>query len=329
MPSTHTLTQSVQMKTDGPAMSSTASFCVLPQNEQRGTWVGSSEEFDLLDTSELLSHVTPKSCPLSNGKGPVRARLTARALVLGAVVAATSVACAGSGLSKEQARQYVAASLSDQSELDAAAFTGSFCESDEGRRERIQGGGAVPSNAYAVGRMADDPLLNKLIAAGYVERKEEALTPGVAESIHPACKRDLCLECASISKYYVATYQLTPKGTELFLSAPVTEDEYMRLYNTGQNNGPFDDVQQEFGDDMPMRIFVVVATKTFDVTRTAVDMGNRTARVDYEWSWKPSPRIEKTVLRQMIPTGRSRASVQLKQLEDGWHLARDAEPMRQ
>jgi hypothetical protein len=268
--------------------------------------------------------VEPFAGSLRQGAG-----LTGRSLVAGAVIAATSIACAGSGLSKEEARQYVASSLSGQSDLHVAAFTGSFCESDEGRRERTQGSGAVPSNAYAFGRMADDPLLNKLIASGFVEKSEETLAPDAAESMHPACKRDLCPECASISKFYLTTYRLTPKGSALFLTAPINEDEFMALYNTGQNNGPFDDIQQEFGDDLPTRIFVVVATKAFDITRTEVDLGSQSARVDYEWSWKPSPRIEKTMMRQMIPTGRNRASVQLKKLEDGWHLARDAEPMRQ
>jgi len=246
-----------------------------------------------------------------------------------AVAAALSSACAGSGLSKDQAKPFVALSLSGDADLYLAAFTGSFCESDDGRRLRSQrsDGAAVPSNAYAFGRMADNSLLKTLVANGYVDLTEETLAPDAGEARHPACgKRDICSACPVISKYYTATYQLTPKGKDLFLTTPVTEDDFMSLYNSEPLLGPFDDVQQAFGDDMPSRISILVATKVFDVTGVATDSARKTARVDYEWYWKPAPRLDKTTFQQLIPKGRNRATVLLKQLDDGWHLERDAAP---
>jgi len=257
-------------------------------------------------------------------------RPSARDLVLGlALASAISGACGGLGLSKDQAKPFVALSLSGDTDLSLAAFTGAFCESDDGRRLRRQAtaGAAVPSNAYAFGRMAESSSLKTLVANGYVELKEETLAPDAAEASHPSCgKRDICRGCPVISKYYVAMYRLTQKGKDLFLETPVSEEEYVRLYNSGAIAGPFDDVQQAFGDDMPMRISLVIASKAFDVTGVTTDSTNKTAQVNYEWYWKPSSRIEKTGLQQLIPKGRSRATVQLKQLDDGWHLERDASP---
>jgi hypothetical protein len=88
-------------------------------------------------------------------------------------------------------------------------------------------------------------------------------------------------------------------------------------------------VQQNFGDDMPFTFSVTIGTKAFDVTNVTTDSNAKTARVDYEWYWKAAPRIEKTVLKAMIPPGRNRASDSLKQLDDGWHLERDDEPKLQ
>ena len=85
-------------------------------------------------------------------------------------------------------------------------------------------------------------------------------------------------------------------------------------------------MQQEFSDDMPLRISVVVATKAFDVTDVSTDPEKKTARVDFEWYWKPAPRIDKAMVQQLIPQARTRATVELKQLEDGWHLERDVIP---
>jgi hypothetical protein len=239
-----------------------------------------------------------------------------------------STACGGAGLSKEQAKPFVALSLANDADLQLASFVGSFCESDDGRRARLgpSGGASVPSNAQAFGHMANNALVKKLIAGGYVEVSEETLPPETAEARHPACgKRDVCAGCPVISKYYVTTYQLTSKGKSSFLVTPATEDEFTRLYNAGPINGPFDDVQQEFSDDMPLRISLVVATKAFDVTGVSTDSGKKTARVNFEWYWKPAPRIDQT-LQRLIPSGRSRGSVQLKQMEDGWHLDRDMAP---
>lgn len=257
-----------------------------------------------------------------------RRRSHVRAFALVALAATSlSTACAGSGLSKDEAKPFVALSLASDAELHLAAFTGTFCESDDGRRLRSHPNAvAVPSNAHAYGRMADDALLKKLIALGYVDRKEETLSPDAAEASHPACgRRDVCAGCPVISRYYVATYQLTPKGKDLFLVTPVTEEDFTSLYNSGPLTGPLDDVQQEFSDDMPLRISVVVATKAFDVTGVATDSASKTARVAFDWYWKPAPRIDKTTL-QLIPQARTHASLQLKQLEDGWHLERDAAP---
>jgi hypothetical protein len=175
--------------------------------------------------------------------------------------------------------------------------------------------------------MADDALLKRLIALGYVDLKEETLLPDAAEASHPACgKRDVCEGCPMISRYYVATYRLTAKGKDLFLVTPVTEEEFTSLYNSGPLTGPLDAVQQEFSDDMPLRISVVVAQKAFDVTDVATDSEKKTARVDFEWYWKPAPHIDKTMVQQLIPQGRNHASLQLKQLDDGWHLERDVAP---
>ena len=254
-----------------------------------------------------------------------------RLFALGIVLAALSSACIGSGPSRDQAKQFVALGLASDADLQLAAFTGTFCESDDGRRlrEDSHAGVAVPSNAYAFGRMADNRPLKALIANGYVAVKEEALAPDVAEERHPSCgKRDVCAHCPTISKYYVATYTLTPKGKDLFLVTPIEEGDLLRLYNS-DSMGPFDDVQQNFGDDLPFTISVSIGTKAFDVTRVTTDSSNNTARVDYEWYWKPAPRIDKTALKQMVPQGRNRAAVSLKQLDDGWHLERDDVPMSQ
>ena len=249
------------------------------------------------------------------------------------VVAAAALlasACAGSGLSRDQAKAFVALSLASDAELHLASFTGSFCESDDGRRMRSQPNAAVavPSNAYAFGRMADNAVMKKLVAAGYVDLKEETFAPDSGEARHPACgKRDICLACPVISKYCVATYQLTPKGEGLFLVTPVTEDDFTNLYNTGAPAGPFDDVQQAFGDDMPLRISIVVATKVFEVTSVATDSVEKTASVNFDWHWKPASRIDKTMMLPLIPQGRNHATVQLKLFDDGWHLERDAPPV--
>jgi hypothetical protein len=256
-----------------------------------------------------------------------RSHILAFALAAAASTSLSS-ACSGAGLSKDRVKPFVALSLASDAELHLAAFTGTFCESDEGRRLRLHPnvGGAVPSNAHAFGRMADDPLLKKLAALGYVDLKEETLSPDAAEASHPACgKREICARCPVISKYYVATYRLTPKGKDLFLVTPVTEEDFTSLYNSGPLTGPLDDVQQEFSDDMPLRISVVVATKAFDVTGVATDSANKIARVAFDWYWKPAPRLDKTTL-QLIPQGRNHASLQLKLLEDGWHLERDVAP---
>ena len=245
------------------------------------------------------------------------------------MAAALSSACGRVGLSKDQAKPFVALSLSGDTDLNLAAYTGAFCESDDGRRLRLQAtaGAAIPSNAYAFGRMAADRSLKTLIASGYVQVKEETLAPDAAEVNHPACgTREFCPACPLIAKYYVATYRLTPKGKELFLETPISEDEYLRLYNSGPIAGPFDDVQQALGDDMPMKISVGIAVKAFDVTSVTTDSTNKTARVDYDWYWKPDARIDKTGLQRLVPTGRNHATVQLKQLDDGWHLERDASP---
>ena len=239
-----------------------------------------------------------------------------------------SIECGSSGLSRDEAKPFVALSLSGNKELQVASFTGPFCESDDARKTRLQNGlAAAPSNSFAFGRMANDKLMKTLIASGYVSLKEETLAPDDAEARHPACgKRDTCARCPAISKYYVDTYELTPKGKDLFLATPATEDEYTRLYNAPAISGPFDDVQQEFSDDMPLRISIVVAEKAFDVTGVT-DSGDKTARVNYEWHWTPAPKIETTPLQDLIPKGRNKASIQLKQLDDGWHLARDAAPV--
>jgi hypothetical protein len=253
-------------------------------------------------------------------------------LLVAALTSAAALACGSSGLSKDDVKPLVALSLSGQTDLNLAAFTGTFCESDDGRRLRTRSTdpAALPSNAYAFGRMADNAFLKTLISSGYVTAHEEEQAPEVAEGTHPACgTREMCEGCPSITKYYVRTYELTPKGKDLFLVTPATEGEYISLYNTALRDGPFDDVQQELGDDMPMRISVVVATKAFDITRVTTDAAGKTARVDYEWYWKPSQQIDKTPLRQLVPQGHNRASVDLKQLDDGWHLARDAEPAAQ
>jgi hypothetical protein len=251
-------------------------------------------------------------------------------IALGIALAALSNACAGFGPSKDQAKELVALSLSGDADLKFAAFTGTFCESDDGRRLReSHAGAAVPSNAYAFGRMADNGPLKTLIADGYVALKEETLAPDAGEARHPSCgKRDICSSCPTISKYYVATFDLTPKGKDLFLLSPIDEGDMLRLYNS-DTLGPFDDVQQNFGDDMPFTFSVTIGTKAFDVTGVTTDSNAKTARVDYEWYWKAAPRIEKTVLKEMIPPGRTRATVSLKQLDDGWHLERDDEPKLQ
>ncbi len=251
-----------------------------------------------------------------------------RLVALGSTLAILSSACAGFGPSRDQAKQLVALSLSGDADLTFAAFTGTFCESDDGRRLREQrnAGAPVPSNAYAFGRMADNGPLKTLIANGYVARKEETLAPDAGEARHPSCgQRDVCARCPTISKYYVATYELTPKGKDLFLVSPIDEGDMLRLYNS-DSLGPFDDVQQTFGDDMPFTFSVTIGTKAFDVTNVTTDSNAKTARVDYEWYWKAAPRIEKTVLKQMIPPDRNRATISLKQLDDGWHLERDDEP---
>src|SRR5579864_3277342 len=118
----------------------------------------------------------------------------ARLAALGIALAALSTACAGFGPSKDQAKELVALSLSADADLKFAAFTGTFCESDDGRRLRESHAGAgVPSNAYAFGRMADNGPLKTLIASGYVALKEETLAPDVGEARHPSCgKRDVC-----------------------------------------------------------------------------------------------------------------------------------------
>jgi hypothetical protein len=255
----------------------------------------------------------------------------AHLVALGITLATLSNACAGFGPSKDEAKQLVALSLSGDADLKFAAFTGTFCESDDGRRLREQShaGAAVPSNAYAFGRMADNGPLKTLIADGYVALKEETLAPDAGEARHPSCgRRDVCARCPTISKYYVATYELTSKGKDLFLVSPIDEGDMLRLYNS-DSLGPFDDVQQTFGDDMPFTFSVTIGTKAFDVTKVTTDSNAKTARVDYEWYWKAAPRIEKTVLKGMIPSGRNRASLSLKQLDDGWHLERDDEPKLQ
>jgi hypothetical protein len=260
-----------------------------------------------------------------------RAITFTRLCALGIALAVLSNACAGFGPSKDEAKQLVALSLSSDADLQLAAFTGTFCESDDGRRLRAQSQSrvAVPSNAGAFGRMADNGVLKTLIANGYVDVKEETLAPDEGEERHPSCgKRDVCARCPTISKYYVATYELTPKGKGLFLVTPVAEGDFMRLYNS-DTIVPFDDVQQAFGDDMPLTISVTIGTKAFDVTTVTTDFRRKTARVDYEWYWKPAPLVEKTVLKQMIPPGRNRATVSLKQLDDGWHLERDDVPPSQ
>lgn len=256
-------------------------------------------------------------------------RAWARASSLG-FITVFLIACGGAGLSKDAAKPFVALSLSGNNELQVASFTGPFCESDDARRTRMQNGlAAAPSNAFAFARMANDRMMKTLIANGYVSLKEETLAPDEAEARHPACgKRDTCARCPVVSKYYVDTYDLTAKGKELFLATPATEDEYTRLYNAPAISGPFDDVQQEFSDDMPVRISVVAARKTFDVTAVTIDSGSSTARVSYEWYWTPAPNIEKTPLKDLVPKGRNKASLQLKQLDDGWHLARDADPVQ-
>jgi hypothetical protein len=251
-------------------------------------------------------------------------------VAIGIAVAALSSACAGFGPSKDEAKQLVALSLSGDADLKFAAFTGTFCESDDGRRLREQhAGAAVPSNAYAFGRMADNGPLKILIADGYVALKEETLAPDVGEGRHPSCgQREVCARCPTISRYYVATYELTPKGKDLFLVSPIDEGDMLRLYNS-DSLGPFDDVQQTFGDDMPFTFSVTIGTKAFDVTNVTTDSNAKTARVEYEWYWKAAPHIERTVLKQMIPPGRNRATLSLKQLDDGWHLERDDEPKLQ
>lgn len=257
-----------------------------------------------------------------------RTRAWARALVVG-LVAASSLSCDGSGLSKDDAKPFVALSLSGNNQLHLASFIGPFCESDDARRTRQQSGlAAAPSNSFAFGRMASDSLMKTLIASGYASAKEEALAPDDAESRHPACgTRDVCARCPVVTKYYVDTYELTPKGQDLFLTTPATEDEYTRLYNAPAINGPFDDVQQAFSDDMPLRISVVVAEKAFDVTGVTTNTSDQTADVHYEWHWVPAPKIDKTPLAQLIPKTRAKASIRLKQLDDGWHLDRDAAPV--
>lgn len=256
-----------------------------------------------------------------------RPRNVVAAGVAGAAV--MSLACSGSGLSKNQAKPLVALSLANDADLHLAAFTGAFCESDDGRRLRLHPAeGAVPSNAHAFGHMANNALVKQLVAEGYVSLKEETLQPDTAEASHPACgKRDVCAGCPVISKYYVSTYQLTPKGKDLFLVTPATEEDFTSLYNTGSLPGPFDDVQQELSDDMPIRISLVVATKSFDVTGVTTDAANGTARVNFDWYWKLAPRIDKTSLQQLVPKGRNHATVQLKALDDGWHLERDGAPV--
>jgi hypothetical protein len=243
--------------------------------------------------------------------------------------AVIALACSGTGLSKDQAKPFVALSLATDAELHLAAFTGTFCESDDGRRLRLHPAeGTVPSNAHAFGQMANNALVKQLIAEGYVGLKEETLPPDSAEASHPACgTRDICASCPVISAYYVSTYQLTPKGKDLFLVTPATEEDFTRLYNTGPLTGPLDDVQQEFSDDMPLRISLVVATKAFDVTGVSTDAANKTARVNFDWYWKPVARIDKTRLQELVPKGRNHATVQLKDLEDGWHLERDSPPV--
>jgi hypothetical protein len=203
-----------------------------------------------------------------------------RLFALGIALAALSNACTGFGPSKDEAKQLVALSLSSDADLQCAAFTGTFCESDDGRRLRAQSqaGVAVPSNAYAFGRMADNGLLKTLIANGYVDVKEETLAPDEGEERHPSCgKRDVCARCPAISRYYVATYELTPKGKDLFLVTPIAEGDFMRLYNS-DTIVPFDDVQQALGDDMPLTISVTIGTKAFDITRVITDAGPQSHR---------------------------------------------------
>ncbi|HEX4346685.1 MAG TPA: hypothetical protein VHZ73_03895 [Vicinamibacterales bacterium] len=171
--------------------------------------------------------------------------------------------------------------------------------------------------------------MKTLIASGYVSMNEETLAPEAAEGRHPACgKRDTCPRCPVVSMYYVDTYALTPKGKDLFLETPATEDEYTRLYNAPAISGPFDDVQQAFSDDMPVRVSIVVAEKAFDVTSVTTNASDKTAQADYEWYWTAAPKIDKTPLAELIPKGRTKASVRLKQLDDGWHLDRDAAPVQ-
>src|SRR5262249_24061416 len=198
-----------------------------------------------------------------------------------------------------------------------ASFIGPFCESDDARRVRQQHGiAAAQSNSFAFGRMAADGLMRTLIAGGYASVKEETLAPDDAEGRHPACgKRGVCPRCPVVSNYYVDTYELTSKGKELFLTTPATEDEYTRLYNAPTINGPFDDVQQEFSDDMPLRISIVVAEKSFDITGVTTNASEKTAQVTYEWHWTPAPKIDKTPLVQLIPKTRTKATVRLKQLD--------------
>jgi hypothetical protein len=254
-------------------------------------------------------------------------------LALGiALVATLSNACTSAGPTRDQAKALVALSLSNDADLQFATFTGSFCESNEGRRLRSQrdAGLPVPSNAYAFGRMADSKSLKTLVANGFVKAREETLGPDIAEQSHPACgRRDVCARCPTVSKYFVTTYELTPRGKDLFLVTPMTENDYMTLYNSGPIPGPFDDVQQEFGDDMPLQISVTIGSKAFDVKKVTADADGKTARVVYEWYWKPASRIEKTALRQLVPPGRNTATVSLKHLDDGWHLERDDVPQLQ
>jgi hypothetical protein len=241
-----------------------------------------------------------------------------------------SIACGGSAFSKEDAKQFVALSLAGDTELHFAAFTGTFCESDEGRKARLQNGASVPTNAFAFGRMENNAFLKTLVANGFIAVKDQELSPDDAEASHPSCgKRDVCDGCPATSKYYVRTYQLTPKGKDLFLVTPITEGDFLTLYNTPQIGGPFDDIEQQFGDDMPSTISLTLAKKAFDVIQTTTDATKKTARIDYEWYWKPEAKVENTSLKQMIPSGRTRASVMLKQLEDGWHLNRDSERQTQ
>jgi len=253
-----------------------------------------------------------------------------RRTVFLAALACLSIACGGSALSKEDAQQFVALSLAGDTELHFAAYTGTFCESDDGRRVRQQNGPNLPANAFAFGRMENNGFLKTLTANGYVETREQTLAPDEAEASHPSCgKRDVCDGCPVISKYFVRTYQLTPKGKDLFLVTPITEGEFLTLYNTPQIGGPFDDIEQAFGDDMPSTISVTIATKAFDVIDTTMDAANKTGKIEYEWYWKPEAKIANTALQQMIPSGRTKASVVLKHLDDGWHLNRDSERQTQ